>query len=467
MPSKKRKGIKTMRIELDIPFTLAEIARITDGHLLEKNAKVCAISTDSRECFKNDIFFALNGNNFCGNDFLREAKARGAFTVSDREDTTLQVNSARTALLKLATAYKEKISPKITVAITGSTGKTTVKEFLAEMLKTKFKTHKSFENYNNDLGLTHTLLSSPHDAEAFVCELGMNKEKEIEILSNALHPTVSVITNVGTAHIGELGSRESIARAKLEIERGMNGGKVIIFDNEPLLRDAKNPYFVSEENENADLIFRVLSKVSSGSTVYIKTKTDEMIAFSHLTSEHHLRDIALCVATCDVLGFSKFEICDAIKSISEKLLRQREICVGKYRFYDDSYNSSAEAVIANLKMLSERSDNNSALLGDMLELGEEGEKLHYEIGLATAKYNFKKIYSFGNYSKFIAAGAQDGGIKEENIFINQNLTKPELTAKAIIESYNGETILAKASHSIKIDRIFRLISVMEGENAND
>ena len=452
-----------MRISLDVPFTLAEIAHITSAKQRGKNAIIRALTTDSRECEAGDLFIALRGEKDNGNAYLNDITVRGAYSLSSEcEKASLSVSDAYKALLSIAKAYKEKCAPACTVAVTGSTGKTTVKEFIHKMLSTKLRVQSSRGNYNNNLGLSYTLLDTRLNTDVLVCELGMNHENEIKELSLALEPSFSVITNIGTAHIGMLGSREKIAKAKLEIECGMQGGSTVIWDDEPLLSEIKNPYRISERDKNADMIIRVLSKSHNGCELYVKTKDKEFISHTSLFASHHLKDLSFGIAICELLGFSVNEISFAVKSLTEELLRQKLLNIGKYSIYDDSYNSSGEAVIANLIMMEERFEKCSALLGDMLELGEESEGLHYSIGFEVARHNFKKLYAFGSFSRAMAAGARDGGMDKSNIFVNQNLTKPELTAKAIIESYDGETILAKASHSVKIDRIFKLISIMEG-----
>ena len=246
-----------MRIKTDIPIYISEIAQILKSDF-NSDSQVNAICTNSRNCENGDLFFALKGENFDGGDFIVQAKSKGAHTVANRINADFLVIDAYKALLSVASRYKQKINPKYTVAVTGSIGKTTVKDFIYSLLSHTMNVHKSENNFNNILGLSYTLLSAKKETEALVCELGMNHRGEIDELSKAITPNISIITNVGTAHIGNLGSREEIAKAKLEIENGMSDGKTVIKDDEMLLKSAKNPYYISYTDTNADLFIKLL-----------------------------------------------------------------------------------------------------------------------------------------------------------------------------------------------------------------
>ena len=176
-----------MKIKTDIPLYLSDVARILKNNF-SVNTKINAISTDSRNCEKNDLFFALSGENFDGADFIYEAKAKGAYTVSTVENSDFTVANAENALLSVAAEYKKIINPKYTVAVTGSIGKTTVKDFVSSLLSEVMKTHKTEGNFNNTIGLSYTLLSAKMGTEALICELGMNHRGEIDLLSRAINP---------------------------------------------------------------------------------------------------------------------------------------------------------------------------------------------------------------------------------------------------------------------------------------
>ena len=444
-----------MRIKTEIPLTLSLISNLV-SNTSAPQIEINAITTNSRLCEKNDLFIALKGEKYDGADFINDAKRKGAYIISERGGD-LTVKNSYSALLKIAEYYKTTVSPEHTIAITGSCGKTTVKDFTHKILSHSIPTHKTRENYNNSVGLAHTILSTPASARAITCELGMNHAGEIRELSRALHPDVSVITNIGTAHIGNLGSREAIADAKLEIEEGMSGGKTVFFKEETLLKKAKNPYFVSLSDKNADMYARVISRTKENSRIIIKTKDDEFEIISPLSSEHTINSLLLSVAAATVIGLSPAEIIKPASEIDNNILRQKYMSVGHIKIYDDSYNSSPDAVITDLRMLNEREECFSALIGDMLELGDKSEELHELVGRECAKNKAVKLYAFGEFAKSIEKGALSEGMDKKNIFINTDLSHPEITAFQIKESYDNERILIKASHSVNISRITRIL----------
>ena len=445
-----------MRIKTEIPLTLSLISEVLNIPIA-RDAQINAITTDSRDCKQRDLFFALGGERYDGADFIEEAKLKKAFTISERRGSDITVQNTYSALLKLSSYYKSLISPKYTVAVTGSCGKTTVKDFISIILSSSLKTHKTQENYNNIVGLSHTLLTTPISTSALICELGMNHAGEISELSQALRPDIAVITNIGTAHIGNLGSREAIAMAKLEIENGMQGGKTIVFKEEPLLVNAKNPYFVSFMDKNADMYAEIRARSKKGSEIFIKSAEYEYLFCSHLYALHTISSLILAIATATLIGLSAEEINVGVDKIQEANLRQKFLNANGYRIYDDSYNSSPDAVISALNMLKEREDNISALIGDMLELGDKSEKLHEYIGKECAKHGIRKLYAFGKFAKSVAAGAILGGINDKNIFINTDTSRPDITAFQIINSYQGERILVKASHSVRVNRVIDIL----------
>ncbi len=453
-----------MRIKTQRKLTLKKVASSV-GANINYDSEINAICTDSRECENKDLFIALSGENFNGADFISDARKKGAFVMSEREGD-IKIKNTEYALLSLASDYKRNINPRHTVAVTGSVGKTTVKDFTYALLSSIMSTHKNEGNFNNLLGLSHTLLSMPENTEALVCELGMNHIGEINLLSKALMPDVAIITNIGTAHIGNLGSREKIAEAKLEIQNGMTKNAVTVVSlEEPLLSKTKNPYFISYKDKNADLYAELLSLSPVCSNFVVKTSRFEIELETALYSKHTVDSLLYAISVCDILNIEPEEISKAVKNISPLNLRQKFIFENGYTIYDDSYNSSPEAVIADFKMLSRIGNNNSALLGDMLELGEKSEEMHLMIGKECARHGFKKLYAFGRYSEIIAKGAVAEGMNQNFVFTNPELSKPEITVKQIIKSYGGETLLVKASHSVRAERIIKLLTEKETKNA--
>ena len=448
-----------MRIIPKLSLTLDDIKHATDAIAsYTENVAVIAITTDSREVRRGDLFIALSGENFDGESFVKEARNKGAYILSSKYPTAdFKVKNTLTALLNIAGLYKKRL-PRLntTVAITGSVGKTTTKNILCSILSHCFKVHATRENYNNAIGLWHTILSAPIDTEVMIAELGMNHIGEIQEMSFALKPDIAIITNVGTAHIGNLGSREQIARAKLEILDGMTCPHLIAPYEENLL-SLYTLYTFSTENQNADCYIRPLNESAVASSFEIITKNHSLGEFKiSVPGRHILKAIAASVGAIEFMGADLKILYDAIPHLLSECARGRFIKIGAFEIYDDTYGSSPEAVIADFELLAlTEYKTKSCMLGDMLELGAETEELHEKIGSAAFKYGYKSLFAFGRYAEFIKNGAIKAGMSEKNIFINGNVDSPEITAKQIINNTtDGELILFKASHAIAADRIY-------------
>ena len=443
-----------MRIRLAFPMSLGEIAAATNGQVAPPYSdKILSfITTDSREVFSGDLFIALEGENHNGERFVHEVISKGAYHFSKHPPSFgVHVHDTRDGILKLAKHYKTKFkSLKHTVAITGSVGKTTTKEFVKTILSEKYAVHATYKNLNNTLGVPLTVLSMPKETEILVVEMGMNSLGEISKSSICTSPTISIILNVGTSHIGRLGSRESIAKAKLEVLDGMNKGTLLIPYGEPLLNILSASTF-DRKNENAD--FRLVK--GEQLSVYVKNKLFTTASFNF--TDRHLLDCLIAAASvCYQTGLTSAELKAGISKITSENIRQKIIATEDFFFLSDFYNSSPESVEAALDSLNALTSyrRKSVLLGDILELGDMSEKIHFELGKTVAKYNFYNLYLFGKYSKNIFYGAKEANFPSERLFLNEDTSRPDVTASQIKENHiKGEIILLKASRRIKLERI--------------
>ena len=275
-----------MRIDLGTPMTLEEIAYATGGNH-KQNAIIKSITTDSREVEEGDLFIAIKGDKFDGADYVSEVKKRGGFVLASVPlySDILHPNGAD-ALLSLATYYIKTLPYLLyKIGITGSVGKTTTKEFLKIMLSDRYITHASKGNFNNQIGMPMSILSAEKNTQVLLMEMGMNHPGEISNLSRCLRPDIGIITNIGTAHIGNLGCRENIAKAKLEITDGMNDGILFTPADEPLLRCEKKCVKFSLTNKNADYFI----ESSKENTVFI-FKSGRLYANAkfNILGEHNL-----------------------------------------------------------------------------------------------------------------------------------------------------------------------------------
>lgn len=446
-----------MRIKLSVPFTVKEIAEYIHGDVRAENAKISSVTTDSRDAAAGDLFIAVND---VACNFINDARAIGCYTLASTDSADIFVRDIDTALLDIARYYISRLKNlKHTIGITGSVGKSTTKEFTRLIMQQKYRTHANIMNFNNALGVFHTVLSAPQDTEILICELGMNHAGEISKLSKALTPDIAVITNIGSAHIGMLGSREKIANAKLEICDGMNGGAVFVDADEPLLKNAKGKRGVSRTDITADYYLKAKKGESCGSTFdFISDNLKIRDGFIGICGDHYLSCLMFALSVSSYAGLSEKEIKSGLELITSDVLRQRIIKIGKYNIYDDTYSSSPEAVIAALRALSLHSSRFSCVLGDMLELGEEAQIFHELIGREAARQGCVRLYAFGRYCNAVADGASQGGMSDSQIYTNGDILAPQITVDQIKSSYCEELLLIKGSHAIHTERIIALLS---------
>ncbi len=444
-----------MRVKLDIPITIEEICKTTDAQVSSKNdlrSNVEYICTDTRECEANDLFIALGGADQSGENYVGEAKNKKCFVLSAQERSdVITVNNTTEALLKIAKLYKSKLTLKYTVAVTGSVGKSTTVKFLSKILTSKYKVHSPIGNFNNQLGVPLTILNAPRDTEVLITELGMNHLNEISRLSKYVTPDVGIITSIGSSHIGNLGSRESIAKAKLEITHGMKDGVLLLPYNEPLLAGISNSLFVSYGSSLSDFS---LSNSRNGLYDLVSPYGNVNGISFFGGQEHLLSDLAFAISAAQVIGLTESEIIKGVKTITESDLRQRFILLKDFTVFDDSYNASPESILADLRYIASLGKPFSVFLGDVLELGDSSKIIHEKIGRTAAEFNINNLYLYGKYSEDTAQGAIDAGIDPSRIFINTDISSTDISKKHIKDNHvEGEIILFKASHKLRLDKI--------------
>lgn len=455
-----------MRIETDSPITLEFLKRalLVPPELEDRRKFVRGICTDSRALKKGDLFIGIKGEHYDGSDFIPEIKKAALFTVgSEGSEADLCVKDTTAALLTLTNAYKKLLPIKKTVAITGSVGKTTTKELTRSILQHKFRTHATVGNFNNEIGVPFTVLSSPKNTEILVIEVGMNHSGEIKRISQCTEPDIAVITKIGNAHIGNLGSREKIAEAKLEILCGMKDKQIILPYGEPLLTSAvKNYTSVSCENTDADICFL---KSNIDDDIFYLNRAHNNLCELYLPelniANFHTADcLAFALAIALDFGMSENDIKDALAKTDLSRF-SKLITIGELRILNDSYNSSPDAVISALDSLKQKKCKKSALIGDMLELGEFSENMHFEIGVHAAKSSLENLYLIGEYSKIVLEGAISAGFDANKVFVNENTNAPEITAADIRTHSSDELILFKASRKIGLERIIDILKKAE------
>lgn len=450
-----------------------DILKVTDGKLLVGNLQeTCEnFCTDTRKIQKDDVYVGLKGERFNGNEYYKEALQKGAkvaiisgidVTKEDLEEfkdkTIIEVADSLIAFGNIA-AYKRSLYNIPVVQITGSVGKTSTRDIVANVVRMKYKTLQTEGNFNNAIGLPTTVLKLK-DHEAMVVESGMNHFGEIRYLGKIAKPTIAVITNVGTAHIGLLGSRENILKAKLEILENLKpDGYVVINNDNDLLhkwceQDTKYKKYTFGIDEKSDVMAYNIVISKEYSTYNVKINDKEYTVKVPVSGRHFVYNSLCAIAVGNLLNIAPEDI---IKGIETFKLTKNRMEVDKIKndvtVINDAYNASYDSMKAAIEYLKEIPGNRKiAVLGDMFELGEFGEEIHRKVGKEVVKNKVDILITVGTLAKFIAEEAKSLGMPEENIkvlettkeaaeYLNKNLEKEDV-------------VLLKASHGMNFAEIY-------------
>ena len=418
------------------------------------------VTTNSRQVPSNGFFIPIVGERFDGHSFIQEvihSGAKGAFWQHDHpipegvpstfalflvEDTTL-------ALQQLSELYLEWVGPKV-VAITGSNGKTTTKDLVDALVKETYHTHKTSGNFNNHIGLPLTILSMPHATEVLILEMGMNHFGEIEHLSKIAKPDMSIITNIGESHIEFLGSRQGIAKAKLEITAGMKDGFLVIDGDEPLLTESPfaQSAFKVGYSSTCDWVISSVETKTDGTAFTLNGTVYDM----PLHGKHNVKNAALALAIAEQLGVPN-EMChQALKALKITGMRF-EVLDGlkQTRLINDAYNSSPTSMKASIETVKSFKGYNvvGVVLGDMYELGPTEEALHREVA-DVIEPPITHLVAIGEKGQWIADEVKKRGT---SLQVTPFLTKEE--ALPYLETLLGteSLLLFKASRGMKMETL--------------
>ncbi len=466
-----------MRIKLAYPLTLGAIAEYTNAEIFLNQDKIINfITTDTRELEAGDLFVALKGESFDGNDYAPKAIELGAIgALCDRvapgaDDSKMLICSDTVAALGALAKQYLSLHRKKVVAITGSVGKTTTKEFVYSVLSQKFKVHKTAGNLNNELGLPYTVLSMPQDAQILVTEMGMSGLGEIEYLSEIAKPDIALVTIIGSSHLEHLGTRENICKAKMEIVKGMNKeGVLLVNGDEPLLRSQSyskyNPRFLSLSNSSEPSEYKVSNITTEKEfTLFDFSYNKDTFKLKASGIGRHIAQAgAFASAVGLMLGMEREEIEKGLMSYKTEKMRQNIYKIGEITIIDDCYNASPESMRAASDVLfdiAKRENSRAvALLGDMKELGENTRVLHEGVGEYLAKNGLALLFTFGLIAENYAIGAKKGGMDTSDIFSNPNVTAPEISGDALVKHLRaGDVLLIKASRAMSAEKIINYLS---------
>ena len=463
-------------------ITVKDIVNICQGKLIcgDENIICKEFKKDTRTIKTGDVYVGIKGENFDGNTLYEEAFENGAEVcivsgVEAKEyegKTIIEVEDSLNALQKIA-EYKRSLYNIPVIAVTGSVGKTSTKDIIASVMSQKYKVLKTEGNMNNHIGLPMTILKL-EDHEAIVVEMGMDHAGEISILTNIAHPTMCVISNIGSSHIGTLGSRENILKAKLEILEGTSEDSPIAINNDnDLLNNSIKTNNTTHKiitygiETKSDVMARDIESFEDKSTftLELNNKIWDQVALCHkvevpVGGKHFVYNAlsAICVGLENNIEIQK--IIEGIKKL-ELTKRRMEIikCKNGVTIINDTYNANYESMKAGLEYLHSVNGNRKiAILGDMLNLGDYETELHEKIGEEVIKSEVSVLITVGEASQNIAKRALEIG-EIANIIIHECKTNEEAIKFAKEELKQGDIVLVKASNAMHFDEIVEKIQM--------
>lgn len=444
-------------------FSFNELVDITNAHILKHNShfKILEkikndnikfkISTDTRTISKDNIFLPIVGKSYDGHDFIKNAIESGVilyFTSRSIDELNLltenaiglYVENTKEAYLKLASYYKEKIDP-ITIAVTGSSGKTTTKEMIYSVVSQVFRCHKSEKNHNNEIGLCQTLLSMPQSTQVLIVEMGMRNLGEIDLLSRYTKPDIAIITNVGTAHIGILKTQENIAKAKSEICNYLKEKGILIAEDSELIKRTIN--------YKGDKIFYSLKskelKIIKEDQYGCEFEYKSYIYKLKVSGSYNIKNAICAIEVGLNLHIIEDKIQKGLESYKPLSGRWEIERVNNLNIINDSYNANPDSMKESINdFLTNYPGKKYLVLADMGELGLDSVKYHEEIGEFLNNYKYEKLLTIGNLSKYISSKAK---ADSEHFYDNESCKK------YIFDKIKEGYILIKGSRSNKLEEL--------------
>ncbi|HNP64497.1 MAG TPA: UDP-N-acetylmuramoyl-tripeptide--D-alanyl-D-alanine ligase [Woeseiaceae bacterium] len=435
--------------------SLSAAADCMNGVLHGTDRPFSGVNTDTRSIREGELFFALQGPNFDGHDYIAVAQKKGAAgaVVSSRVSNSLaqiNVDDTRLALGRFGAAWRSNMEVRV-VGITGSNGKTTLKELVAACLRIKAPTLATQGNLNNDIGMPLMLARIEQDHEFAVLEMGANHAGEIAYLVSLANPDVVVITNAGAAHLEGFGSIEGVAHAKGEILQNSDRPDVAVLN-------ADDNYFdywcslVSDVSmlsfgfsESADVRASEIVTTASGSRFKLHLPNETLPLSLALSGIHNVRNACAAAAVATALDIDAETIQHALESVTPVGGRLQPLPgINGCALFDDTYNANPLSVVVAAEFLAGLSGESWLVLGDMKELGEDAEDLHREVGASARACGVDRLFAFGDLARNYVEGFGEGATWYGSL--DALLTDLELVTASV-------NVLVKGSRSMRMERV--------------
>lgn len=456
-----------------IKRSLGQIELMCNGRGLKKEYEellINGVSTDSRDIANGQLFVPLDGEFFNGHNFIEKAIEKGAIATlwNKSEDIPnldfpfILVNDTTVALQELAKSYRAELKTKV-IGITGSNGKTSTKDILASLLNTQYKTHKTLGNFNNYIGLPLTILSMDEDTEMAVIEMGMDNFGQIERLASIARPDVAIITNIGEAHLEDLKTPENIAKAKLEILKGLKPNDLFLYygDDNILRKEVENiatpekvlTYGLGPSNDYQPEVLFVNEK---GDSFFLKEPLSPTF-FLPMLGSHQVFNATAAIAIARYFGVSYENIKKGLLEVDKTGMRNELVFGNGFTILNDSYKSNPSSVLAALNIMyaMPNYEQKIAVLGDMQGLGEDEINMHKDIGLEINPDQIDFVFTYGPLSRNIAESAKVN-LGQDRVASFDN--KPELIRKIKEVIIPNSLILTKASRALAMEEVVRSLT---------
>ncbi|MFF2482883.1 UDP-N-acetylmuramoyl-tripeptide--D-alanyl-D-alanine ligase [Paenibacillus sp. NPDC058071] len=464
--------------------TLEQVAEMCGARWNKQDAaiRIAGVGTDSRRVTAGQLFVPIVGDRFDGHDYVKQALLDGASaSLWERgravpeelaEAPLLLVKDTLKALQQLAAAYREELYVRV-IGITGSNGKTTTKDMVAAVLGTSYKVHKTEGNLNNHIGLPLTVLQLDEETDCAVLEMGMSGFGEIELLTNIAKPDIAVITNIGDAHLQQLGSREGIAKAKLEIAQGLQSRGLLLYNgDEPLLKAelARTPLpegtelqtfgLQSDNDWAADNI--EIGAVSSAFAVSRQGHADAGAVYEiPVPGQHNVSNALAAIAVGRRLGISGEQIREGLAGLTLTGMRIQPVrAYNGAMILNDAYNANPTAVRAAIDLVGQLEGFRKKwiVLGDMFELGPDEAKLHHETGAYVTPEKAEAVLTCGTLSTHTSEGARVsfGDLADDDSIVHFD-DKEKLADWLKARLAPDDLVLVKGSRGMRMEQIVQTL----------
>ena len=444
---------------------LSQIAQLAGGSISsgDQTVVVNKVSTDSRTLKSSELFVALRGENFDGHNFVESAAqigAAGAIVESTwngeipKNFALIRAKDTLQAFQDLAANYRKSLTLKV-VAITGSNGKTSTKDFTAAVLAHRFRVTKTEGNFNNHVGLPRTILEATSGDEIGVWEIGMNHPGEIATLAKVAAPDVAIITNIGVAHIEFMGSREKIAEEKAALAEAVGADGAIILNADDLFTKtiasrARGKVILAGTNSGS-IQAAEITQSGTGADFTILEGAHRCRAQLSVPGLHMVQNALLAVAAGRAFGLSLEECAAELAAAPLTRARSQIKDIGGVQFLDDSYNANPDSMKAALRTLVELDADGKriAVLGEMRELGDQSERGHREVGETAAVLKIDQLIAIGDIAAAIADAAGQAGLRKTTI-VKSTSEAAEVLGEIAAP---GDLVLIKGSRAARTEEV--------------